>query len=117
MSANPTHTLLADENVTVDALTIVSSLDRHVRIVRAGEAGLAHTPDPVIFAYAVQHRQVIVTGNIKDYRPLVAKWLQAGHEFEGIIYIKPEHQKNAAHIARKLVELAYRELRNLEVFI
>lgn len=117
MSENLAHSLLADENVTADALSIARGLDPRVKIITAGEAGLAHTPDSVIFAYAVQHRQVIVTGNIRDYRPLVAKWLRSGHEFEGIIYIKPKHQKNAAHIARKLVELAYRELRNLEAFI
>jgi hypothetical protein len=113
----PGRVLLIDENVTADALPIVRGLDPQVRMVTAGEAGLAHTPDADIFGYAVEHDMLIVTGNIKDFRPLVLRWLQSGGEFAGIIYVKPEHQKNAALIAQKLVELAARDLSNLEVFI
>jgi predicted nuclease of predicted toxin-antitoxin system len=108
---------LVDENVTTDALPIARGLDPQIRMVTAGEAGLSHTPDPDIFAYAVENNMVIITGNIKDFRPLVLRWLHSGGEFAGIIYIKPEHQKNAALIAQKLVELAARDLSNLEVFI
>jgi uncharacterized protein DUF5615 len=103
--------------VTADALPIARGLDPQFRMITAAEAGLAHTPDADIFAYAVEHDAVIVTGNIKDFRPLVFRWLQSGGAFAGIIYIKPEHQKNAALIAQRLVELAARDLSNLEVFI
>lgn len=86
-------------------------------IQRVVDVDLGAAADPEIFAYAVRRGYVLVTGNIKDFRPLAVQWAQAGNEFPGIIFIRAEHQKNAALIASSLIRYAYQDMKNREAYV
>lgn len=56
-------------------------------VVSAAEAGLAGLDDAQVLSCAVRDRRVVVTSNIKDFRPLHAAYLTMSNVHYGIVMV------------------------------
>ena len=75
--------LLLDEQLSSAIAVQLRARGRDV--VTAAEAGLAGRPDPDVLAWATSDRRAVVTGNIRDFRPLHVASLTAGTQHFGIV--------------------------------
>lgn len=104
-----------DEDVDGNAIRLAKGLN--VQIITTAEAGLIGADDKAHFEYAVEHSCIMVTANIQDYAPLVRKWIEAGYDHPGIVYITGKRHNNPYRIARTLLILANRTMTNQDVWI
>jgi hypothetical protein len=64
----------------------------------AGHAGLRAMSDEEVFAWATAQRRWLLTENVKDFRPVLLRALQAGATVTGVLYTSsrgfPRSRKN-----------------------
>jgi len=94
---------LLDENVNKPDAIITRCAALGIKVIRVHQIGLNDTEDAVIFRYALQRGYVVVTGNIRDFRPEQQRWLAAGHPFPGAIYLSSTHYRNIEAIIRQII--------------
>ena len=92
-----------DDDVHGGAIHIAR--ENGVDLITSNEAGLLGAHDPVHFAHATENDYVLVSANIRDFKPLFDEWVAGGNAHPGMVLITSKHQKNAVHIARKLSEI------------
>jgi hypothetical protein len=68
--------LLADENFNADILDGVLRVEPDTDVIRARDASLLHTPDPLVLEWAARHGRIVLT---HDENTLV------GHAYERVI--------------------------------
>jgi hypothetical protein len=56
-------------------------------VVAAVEARLRQQPDEDVLRWAVRERRALVTRNVRDYRPLHARFLSRAEAHFGLIYV------------------------------
>ena len=96
---------LLDENVKKPDVIIVRCESEGVVVIRVHQIGLNDTEDTEIFRYALEQGYIVVTGNIRDFRPQQKAWIEAGNEFPGVIYLSTVHYRNVEEIIRKILEV------------
>ena len=94
---------LLDENVHRPEAIIRRCKDEGVEVVRVHQFDLEQTEDSIIFAYAMAHNLIIVTGNIQDYRPLQQDWIEKGNAVPGVIYCSTVHYRNVEAIIQMIL--------------
>jgi predicted nuclease of predicted toxin-antitoxin system len=96
---------LLDENVS-NPETIISRCGiERIEVIRVHQIGLDQTDDVDIFQYAMARGYIVVTGNIRDFRPEQMKWIEEGNAFPGAIYLSTVHYRNVEEIIRKIIEV------------
>ena len=93
-------TFYTDEDVSGTAIIIARN--QGVSIVTANEASMLGAGDPEHFAYAIQEGLVLVSGNIRDYRPLFNEWTASGKEHPGMVLITAKKARFAGVVASEL---------------
>jgi hypothetical protein len=48
----------------------------------------------------------MVTGNLKDFRPLVARCVEQGNDFPGAVWLQINRYRDVEAIIRKIIEVA-----------
>ena len=99
-------TFLLDENVHSPDEIISRCEATGIRVIRVHQVELNRTDDDLIFWYAMERGYVIVTGNIRDFRPEQKKWIEAGNEFPGVIYLSTVHYRSVEQIIGRIIEVA-----------
>lgn len=56
--------LVSDEDVHDDSIRGLRRREPTLDIVRALDAGLDHTPDPILLAWAASHERILLTGDL-----------------------------------------------------
>ncbi len=97
---------LLDENVHKPNTIIERCAQARVEVLRVHQLELNQTDDSLIFEHALAAGYVMVTGNLKDFRPLVARWLEQGYEFPGAIWLQTNKYRDVEAIIRKIIEVA-----------
>ena len=92
-----------------------------VDIVTANEADMRGAKDEDHFTYAIKHAYVLITGNIRDFRPMYAALLESGDDHSGVVFITPANRTSLGYIAEKLhdwqMNKTAQEMKNLEWWI
>jgi predicted nuclease of predicted toxin-antitoxin system len=74
----------------------------------ADRPGLAGRSDTFIFEVACSEARAVIANNIKDFRPIAAKWLAEGHAHAGLILL-PSARTRTRHanamLARRIAAL------------
>jgi predicted nuclease of predicted toxin-antitoxin system len=71
--------------------------DRGHDVQAVGERGdLAGEPDRVVLETAVAEERVVITNNVKDFRPLVAERLARGESHAGLILLPSKRSRRRA---------------------
>jgi len=96
---SPPNILYTDTDVNGRAIRMARQIDPKVEIVTADSVGMRYASDPEHFAYAAEHGYVLVTGNIKHFRPLMGEWRQTGKEHPGIVYITAKAARYPSAVA------------------
>jgi predicted nuclease of predicted toxin-antitoxin system len=96
-------TYLLDENVTRPDKIIGRCEAEGIEVIRVHQIGLNETDDPEIFRYAMEQGYIVITGNIRDFRPEQKTWLEGGNEFPGVIYLSTVHYRNVEDIIRMII--------------
>lgn len=97
---------LLDENVHKPDKIIDRCAQSGVTVLRVHQLGLNRTEDPLIFEHALAAGYVMVTGNLHDFRPLIAGWVERGNDFPGAIWLQTNKYRNVEAIIRKIIEVA-----------
>jgi hypothetical protein len=95
---------LLDENVNESGRVKIRCMESGIEVNRVHDFGLLKTEDRIIFQFAQEHRYVIVTGNIYEFRSFQNEVNRRGELLPGAIYIPPQLQKNTELIIRRIVE-------------
>lgn len=98
-------TYLLDENVHKPDTIIARCEAEGIEVIRVHQIDLNEAEDPEIFRCAMEQGYIVVTGNIRDFRPAQKVWLEAGNEFPGVIYLSTVHYRNVEDIIRKIIEV------------
>lgn len=98
-------TYLLDENVNKPDTIIARCEAEGIKVIRVHQIGLNQTDDPEIFRYAIAQGHIVITGNIRDFRPEQAAWLETGNEFPGVIYLSTVHYRNVEDIIRTIIQV------------
>lgn len=98
-------TYLLDENVSKPDTIISRCAIEGIEVIRVHQIGLDQTDDANIFRYAMARGYIIVTGNIRDFRPEQKKWIEEGNVSPGAIYLSTVHHRNVEDIVRKIIEV------------
>ena len=77
---------LLDEQLSPQIATLLRRDGLDVDAV-ADRPGLAGRSDTVIFEVACSEGRAVITNNIKDFRPLAARWLAEGRIHSGLILV------------------------------
>jgi predicted nuclease of predicted toxin-antitoxin system len=96
---------LLDENVNKPDAIISRCEKEGIEVIRVHQIGLNQADDMHIFQYGMEQGYVLVTGNIRDFRPAQKQWIEEGNEFPGVIYLSTVHYRNVGDIIRKIVEV------------
>lgn len=110
MTELPANTLYTDEDVDGGGIKLARKLG--AQIVTAKDAGLLTAGDPAHFEYAIEHNYIMVTGNIRDFDPLLREWQATRQGHPGMIYITPKHAKSSYLIAEWLALYTYESMEN-----
>jgi predicted nuclease of predicted toxin-antitoxin system len=97
---------LLDENVHKPDTIIDRCAQVGVEVLRVHQLSLNQADDPLIFEHALAAGYVLVTGNLKDFRPLVARWIERGNDFPGAIWLQTNKYRDVEAIIRKIIEVA-----------
>lgn len=97
---------LLDENVNNPNEIISRCKTVGIDVIRVHQVDLNRTDDGLIFQYAMEWDYVIVTGNIRDFRPEQKKWIEAGNEFPGAIYLSSVHYRSVEQIVDRIIIVA-----------
>jgi predicted nuclease of predicted toxin-antitoxin system len=96
---------LLDENVHKPDKIITRCEAEGIKVIRVHQVNLEQTDDSEIFQYAMANGLVVVTGNIRDFSPEQRRWIEAGNEFPGVIYLSTVHYRNVEDIIREIIEV------------
>ncbi len=96
---------LLDENVSNPDAIVSRCGVEGIEVIRVHQVGLDQTDDVDIFRYAMVRGYIVVTGNIRDFRPEQKKWIEEGNAFPGAIYLSTVHYRNVEDIIRKIIEV------------
>jgi predicted nuclease of predicted toxin-antitoxin system len=96
---------LLDENVHKPDDIIARCEAQGIEVIRVHQINLNQTKDLVIFRYAIEQGYIVVTGNVRDFRPEQTAWLEAGNEFPGVIYLSWVHYRNVENIIRMIIKV------------
>ena len=97
---------LLDENVHKPDTIIDRCAKAGVQVLRVHQLDLNRTEDPIIFEEALAEGYVVVTGNLRDFRPLVARWVEQGNDFPGAVWLQTNRYRDVEAIIRKIIEVA-----------
>ena len=97
---------LLDENVHHPDTIIQRCDQKGVEVVRVHQLGLDQTDDDIIFGHALEAGYVMVTGNLKDFRPLVTQHIAEGMDFPGAIWLQSTKYRDVEAIIHKIIEVA-----------
>ena len=89
-----------DDDVHGRAIKMARQLG--VQIVTANEAGNRGARDPDHFAYALEHRYILVTGNVTDFEAIYYKWAESGEDHPGMVFIAADLRTSFERIAKEL---------------
>jgi predicted nuclease of predicted toxin-antitoxin system len=98
-------TYLLDENVHKPDTIVARCAAVEIDVIRVHQIDLDQTDDHEIFRYAMDHGFIVVTGNIRDFRPNQKWWIDQGNEFPGVIYLSTVHYRNVEAIVLKIIEV------------
>jgi hypothetical protein len=107
------NTFLTDENVNGPAIEVARA--KGVQIVRDVDLDIPceiDDYDQCLFDYAVEHRYIVVTNNIKHFEPKFYKYAESGRDHPGLILIQPQHISSTFEIAEWLELLKDFDLTN-----
>lgn len=110
-----TNTFLTDENVDGPVITIAREMEVEsiLRDVDLEVPCAIQDYDQCLTDYAVANGYVMVTANIRDFRPKY----EALPTHPGIIYITAKHRHNHLEIARRLRALQHEDLTDQFIWI
>ncbi len=77
--------LLSDEDVHDDILRGLRRREPALDLVRALDVGLAHTPDPLILAWAAAQRRILITGDLNTMVGFAWDPVRAGQPMAGVL--------------------------------
>lgn len=110
-----TNTFLTDENVDGPVITIAREMEV-ISILRDVDLEVPcniQDYDQCLTEFAVANGYVIVTANVRDFRPKY----EALSTHPGIIYITAHHRHNHLEIAKRLRALQHEDLMNQVIWI
>jgi hypothetical protein len=93
--------LITDENFDAKITAGVMNVLGHLDFVRAEDAGLRQTPDPIILEYAAQFGRLIVTHDVATMPGHAYERVDAGMRMPGVIIVPDQLQ-----IGRAVEELS-----------
>jgi hypothetical protein len=98
-------TFLLDENIHEPDYIIERCAEFDIEVVRVHQLDLDNTEDEVIFEFAMNAGYIIVTANVRDFRPLQTAWIEAEKVFPGVIYVSRNKYRNPDLIIQRIVEV------------
>lgn len=96
---------LLDENVNFPDTIVERCAEVDIVVLRVHEVGLEQTVDEDIFEFAMANGYIVVTGNVRHFRPMQLAWLAAGLDFPGVLYLSPNAYRNVGAIISKIIEI------------
>src|SRR5947208_14319111 len=76
---------ISDEDVHDDILRGLRRREPTLDIVRALDAGLDHTPDPIILEWAAGQERVLITGDLNTMVGFARARVQSGQRMPGVL--------------------------------
>jgi hypothetical protein len=93
-------TFYTDEDVNGAAIRIART--RGVSIITADEAGMLGAADSDHFEHAIEKGVILVTANIRHFKPLFDGWMAAGRDHPGAVLITSKKYEDSHTIADEL---------------
>lgn len=77
--------LVSDEDVHEDLIRGLRRREPTLDVVRALDVGLAHTPDPIILAWAANEERILITGDLNTMVGFAWARVQSAQPMPGVL--------------------------------
>lgn len=86
----------------VNGRAVREARQRQVELITYADAGTEGVGDLAHFRYAIEHRYVLVTANVQDFKPLFDDWVGSGKQHPGMVLITAPNIRNIGLITDSL---------------